>query len=297
MPTVRALLTEAKRLLAAAPFRPSLREANLLLGRTLGLTEAALLARDREPVPAESEETFRRLLQRRLAGEPVAYLLGEREFYGRRFAIDRRVLVPRPETEHLVEAVLALRLPAAARVLDVGVGSGVIAATLALERPDWRVVGSDLSPAALALARINAERLSGREGVTIALVGGDLAAAIDLRTIDLLVSNPPYIAREEASGLSPEVTEYEPHQALFGDGAGAELPGPEETEAVGGGLQIVARLLREAETMRPGTQVAVEVGHAQMATVRALAAAGPWRLERAVHDYSGFERVAILRRR
>ena len=285
MPTVRELLDEAKTALRAAPFRPSPREAHLLLGRVLGLSEAQLLSHD-ERCPSRREvEAFRDLLARRLTGEPVAYLLGEREFFGRPFAVDPRVLVPRPETEHLVEAALALPLPERARVLDVGVGSGAIAVTLALERPRWRLVATDRSSGALAVARANAGRLGARVG----LLAADLARGVDLPAVDLLVSNPPYVAPEEAEGLSPEVTRFEPAGALFA--------GPEGETAAGRGAGTLAALLRQAEDLRPGAWVALEIGHRQLPAVRGLAEAGPWVVEREIADYSGIDRAVVLRRR
>ncbi len=123
-PTINRLLTEERRRLCAAPFRPSTREALLLLGKVLRLSEAQVLARSAKPVSATEERCFHNLIERRLTGEPVAYLLGEKEFYGRTFAVDRRVLIPRPETEHVVECALAQPLPARPEVLDVGTGSG-----------------------------------------------------------------------------------------------------------------------------------------------------------------------------
>jgi len=285
VPTVRELLDQAKTALRAAPFHPTPREAHLLLGRVLGLSEARLLSHDHRALSGAEEAAFRSLLARRLTGEPVAYLLGEREFFGRPFVVDPRVLIPRPETEHLVEAVLALPVPGRARVLDVGVGSGAIAITLALERPNWKLAATDASPGALAVARTNIRKLGSRVG----LVGADLAGGVELGAIDLLVSNPPYIAPEEAEGMSPEVTRFEPAGALFA--------GPEGETAAGRGAGIVGALLRQAQDLRPGAWVALEIGHRQMPAVRRLAEAGPWALEQEIADYSGIDRVAVLRRR
>jgi release factor glutamine methyltransferase len=294
--TVRDLLAEAKRLLAEAPFRPPPREAHHLLGHVLGLSEAQVLARDDGPVPPEAEAAFRLLLERRLAGEPVAYLVGEREFYGRPFRVDPRVLIPRPETEHLVEAALdpELGLPAAARVLDVGTGSGAIALTLALERPDWRVVAADLSPPALALARENARRFdllgasSGDGSGRLRLVASDLASALRLERFDLLVSNPPYIAREEAAALSPEVRDFEPHGALFGS-----LPG-EGAAGAPSGTGIASRLLEGLEELPPHAPVILEIGRGRLEAVRELAGRHGRRLARTIADYAGIPRVVVL---
>ncbi|HVR07812.1 MAG TPA: peptide chain release factor N(5)-glutamine methyltransferase, partial [Thermoanaerobaculia bacterium] len=204
------LLREGRRRLAATAFAPP-REAALLLGAVLGLTEAQAMARDDQAVPAAAAARFEALLARRLAGEPVAYLLGGREFYGRRFAVDQRVLIPRPETEHVVEAALALALPAAPRILDVGTGSGCLAVTLALELRGATVTAADLSPGALAVAAGNARRhgVAGR----VAAVASDLTVAFDLGGFDLVVSNPPYVDPADAPGLSPEVCKFEPHLA------------------------------------------------------------------------------------
>jgi release factor glutamine methyltransferase len=289
VPTVGSLLAEAKALLAAAPFRPPPREAHLLLGRVLGLSEARLLARDAEAVAPAAERAFRALLGRRLAGEPVAYLVGEREFYGRPFRVDRRVLVPRPETEHLVEAALALervgRVPPDARVLDVGTGSGAIAVTLALERPAWRVVGTDLSPAALALARDNARRLGARR---LRLAAADLTAGLRLERFDLLVSNPPYIAREEVAALSPEVREFEPPGALIAPGGGADAGGG------AAGTGIASALLERATALPARAPLVLEIGRGQLEAVRALAARHGRSVERVVPDLAGIPRVVVL---
>lgn len=297
MTTVASLLAEAKGRLAAAPFRPSTREAHLLLGRVLGLEEARLLARDDEPVPPPAEAEFRALLGRRLAGEPVAYLLGEREFYGRPFRVDRRVLVPRPETEHLVEAALdpGLDLPPDARVLDVGTGSGAIAVTLALERPRWRVAATDLSPGALAVARNNArrhgllERLSRPPGLSLAAC--DLATALRLDGFDLVVSNPPYIDPADARALSPEILDHEPPGALFdpvAEGLEDGLPP---------GTGIACRLLASCTALAPRAGVALEIGEGQLPVLRAFALRYGWRVHRSIEDYAGIPRVLVLTRR
>ena len=299
MTTIASLLAEAKERLAAAPFRPPPREAHLLLGRVLGLDEARLLARDHESVPPPAEAAFRALLGRRLTGEPVAYLLGEREFYGRVFQVDRRVLVPRPETEHLVEAALDAELgldpPAGARVLDVGTGSGAIAVTLALERPSWRVTATDLSPAALAVARENARRHGllepGVDSPRLTLVACDLVSALRLETFDLVVSNPPYIDPGAVADLSPEIVRFEPPGALFdpatGDGATGSVPG----------TGIACRLLASCRTLPPRGALAFEIGKGQLPVLRDLALRYGWRLHRPVDDYAGIPRVVVLTRR
>lgn len=281
MPTVRELVAGARARLAACGL-PG-REAGLLLARILGWDEGSILARDEFPVPTGLAEQFAGWLERRLAGEPVAYLLGEREFYGRPFAVDPRVLIPRPETEHLIEAVLALSLPDDARVLDVGVGSGAIAATLALERPDWRVFASDLSLAALAVARTNCRALGGRVG----LAGGDLTAPWRLADFDLVVSNPPYVALEGVD--IPAELRHEPALALFAP-----------DHPAGPAVALYARLLAELGGevgVRPGTPVVCEIGWNQEGAVSELAEAAGFVVRRTVKDYAGWPRTMVFLRR
>ncbi len=288
MATLRQLLAEARPLLAATPFGAPRREAALLLGHVLGLTEAQVMAREESAVSPEAEERFRGLLARRLGGEPVAYLKGEREFWGRAFHVDPRVLIPRPETEHLIEvaieAALAEPLPPAPWILDVGTGSGILAVTLALEIPGARLVATDLSPGALAVAAGNARR----HGVScrVRLLALDLTAGLDLSRFDLVVSNPPYVDRSEAAEMSPEVCNYEPPLALFPPGAGDS---------------ILARLLAQCSGLRtglrPGVSLAVEIGRGQLAAVRRHAAAAGLEVAAVREDYAGIPRTVLLRRR
>jgi len=278
MPTIRDLLADARARLAAAPFEPQPREAALLLGRVLGLSEAQTLARDDREVEPPAAERFRELLVRRLGGEPVAYLFGEREFYGRTFHVDRRVLIPRPETEHVVEEALAT-LPTAPWILDVGTGSGCLAVTLALEIPGARVVATDVSPGALAVAAGNARRLGA--GGRVHPVGTDLARGLDLSRFDLVVSNPPYIDPADAPSLSAEVLSFEPHLALF---------------APGEGDSILSRLFAELRGLRSRVRLIVEIGDGQLAVARQRAEAEGWLFVDARADYAGIPRVLTLER-
>jgi len=276
--TARSPLAAARAALSTAPHRPPRREAALLLGHVLGWSESQVLARDGSEIPARQAEAFRRLIDRRVAGEPVAYLVGAREFFGRTFDVDRRVLIPRPETEHLVEAALALPLPETPRVLDIGTGSGCLAITLALERPAGVIVASDVSIGALAVARANAARLApGR----VRLAAADLDSALALDAFDLVLSNPPYIGGEEAEALSPEVVGFEPWKALFS---------PRESDS------ILRLLLSAALRLGRGAFMALEIGFGQAPGL--VASVAPGLLIREVRrDYAGIPRVLVLERR
>lgn len=271
------MLTEGRSQLADAPFEPSTREAALLLGRVLGWTEARLLARSEVEVGTDQADRFRSLLARRLAGEPIAYILGEREFYGRAFSVDSRVLIPRPETEHLIETALELELPEHPRILDIGTGSGCIAVTLALEIPGARIVATDRSPGALALASANTTAHSVAHRVS--LVAGDLAAALELPAFDLVVSNPPYVDPGVRPDLSPEITAHEPTEAVFA---------PQR------GDSVLARLATELRGLRPGTPVLLEIGYDQRQSVAKLAADSELRLREVREDLAGHPRLALL---
>lgn len=279
MPTIAALLDEARPLLAATPFGASRREAALLLGHVLDLSEARLLARRDQEVPPEAEGRFRDLLARRLTGEPVAYLFNEREFFGRPFYVDSRVLIPRPETEHVVEEALKEALPPSPRILDVGAGSGCLAITLALEIPGARAVTTDLSPGALAVAGRNARRLGAAERVS--RVRTDLTDGLDLSRFDLVVSNPPYVDRSEIPEMSIEVCNFEPQLALFPPGSGDA---------------VLARLFARCAELRPGVALIVEIGRGQLDAAQRHAEVSGLDLVRVRQDYSGIPRVLVLRR-
>ncbi len=253
------------------------REAHLLLGHVLGLGEASLLARDDMEVGKEDGARFATLIERRLAGEPVAYLIGSKEFFGRQFAVDRRVLVPRPETEHLVEAALALAasLPPRPRILDIGTGSGCIAVTLALELPASQVTATDRSPAALVVAQGNANAL----GARVDFVAAEWTAPLCVRGFDLVVSNPPYL--DPSGPVMPEVAAWEPASALW---AGT------------GGLDAYRELLADLAAARPGTPLLLEIGLDQAAPLAELAASAGWQLAAVHRDLAGIERVVELRR-
>jgi release factor glutamine methyltransferase len=250
-------------------------DAEVLLAHALGVDRTALwLDPDRE-VDGAAARWFRDAVRRRTVERvPVAYLVGHKGFRHLDLEVDPRVLVPRPETEHLVEALLDL--PEGARVHDVGTGSGAIALALKHERPDLVVSASDISADALAVARANAARL----GLEIAFSEADLLAGITL-ALDAIVSNPPYVTEGDRRTLGPEVLQHEPHLALF---AGAE------------GLNVIRPLLTQAAATR-ATLVALEVGAGQAPAVRALVAAAGFPDVEVIADLAGHERVVVGRRR
>lgn len=261
--------------LKSAPFRPSSREALLILSRVLGLSEAQVLAHPERPVEERHEERALDLLARRLCGEPIAYLFGEKEFWGRSFFVDRRVLIPRPETEHLVESVLDLDLPDAPRLLEIGTGSGCLAVTLALEIAEARVTASDISPQALQVARRNADRF----GCSIRFVLGDLLAPFRTSFFDAIVCNPPYIAECERSGLALEILDFEPETALFA--------GPE-------GLDAYEALFAELGERAPDVPLLIEIGASQAESIQRLATRYDLDVRRKIRDHCGFDRVLVV---
>jgi release factor glutamine methyltransferase len=211
---LRALLGEGARTLCAAGLGTARREAEWLLADALGVTRLMLYT---DP-PAVDEETARRYrarLQRRAAHEPLQYVLGWEEFRGLRFRVSPAVLIPRPETEGLVEWVLELTR-AGATVCDVGTGSGCIAGAIATARPDVRVIAVDRSSAALALAAENLAALGVRERVTLVAADLDDALAASRQAVDVVVANPPYIPRDVLARLPAEVRDWEPREALDG---------------------------------------------------------------------------------
>ncbi|CAN5670890.1 peptide chain release factor N(5)-glutamine methyltransferase [soil metagenome] len=265
--TLDVWLRDAERRLAEAGIEEPRAEARLLAAHALGRSKAWVMAHGDERINSKKLEEW---LQRRERREPLAHLIGVREFYGRPFRVTPATLVPRSETEVLVELALELA-PMGGRVLDVGTGTGCIGITLALERPDLAVTLLDISPEALAVARENAEAL----GANVETVEGDLFPANrEPRTanFDLVVSNPPYIAAGES--LMPEVGRYEPSRALFG--------GPD-------GLDFYRRLASETATFAPA--LAVEIGYDQSESVPALFEAEGWSLREVRSDLGGISRA------
>ncbi len=274
--------------------------AERLLLHVLGMDRAALLLAWNDLLPRDKGEEWQALVRRRATGEPLQYVIGEEWFYGRPFAVTPAVLIPRPETELLVEGVLAAAdrlwpaasgplpassgsggaIAAAPTVVDVGTGSGAIAVTLAAQRHGWRVSASDLSPDALEVARANAVRHEAADRVTF--VQGDLLApfvAMGSR-IDVLVSNPPYIPAADMDGLQREVRDHEPHLALVG---GAD------------GLDPYRRMLEQLPLLPAMPRiVAFELGiHQPRVVAELMRDAGAWDDIAIVTDYNGIERHIV----
>ncbi len=225
MTDIRTLLTEAMTRLEEAGVDTPVLDAELLLAHVLEHSRAWLWAHPTEEVAPEAEQGFARLLARRRRREPLPYILGNWEFYGRTFTVTPHVLIPRPETELLVELVLTwARAQQASCIADIGTGSGAIAITLAAEMPSLHLMAVDLSAAALAIARANARRLGVAARITF--LEGDLLQplrATPCMPLDAIAANLPYIAEEEYPTLMPEVRDYEPREALLAGDSGIAL--------------------------------------------------------------------------
>jgi release factor glutamine methyltransferase len=249
-------------------------DAELLLGHALGLGRVELYTGFERPLGEDELAECRELIARRAKREPVAYILGRWGFRGLDLDVDRRVLVPRPETELLVDRCLALLDGVAGpAVLDVGTGSGAIALALASELPEARVAGCDVSGDALDVARANGERL----GVEVEWVASDMLAGVEGRRFHLVVSNPPYVAAGEIEALEPEVRDWEPR--------GATVAG--ET-----GLEAIERLVAQAPAaLEPGGAIVLEVGAGQAGAVAALLDGAGLAGVGRDPDHAGIERI------
>lgn len=282
--TVLAVLDWTAKKFAERAIEPARLEAQVLLAHALGCTRVQLYTGFDKPLGDAELTKIRDLIKRRLAGEPMAYLTGEQEFWSLPFAVDRRVLVPRKDTETLIEAVLASVGDRAAplRGLDLGAGSGAIVVTLARELPSSRWWATDISPDAAALARANADRHGVADRVTIE-VGDLLAPVASLAPFDLVVSNPPYVRTSDIASLSPEVR-AEPILALDG--------GPD-------GLAVLRRLITSLPAaVAPAGLVALEHGADQGPAVRALLdATSAFTPAETRPDLAARPRVTLARRR
>jgi release factor glutamine methyltransferase len=272
--TVQTALLQGTQLLQEGATSAPRLTAEVLLAHALNRERVYLYAHPEEELTEVAWIHYGRNLHERLKGKPTQYITGRQEFYGRDFRVTPDVLIPRPETEHVVETALRLA-PHAACVLDVGCGSGALAITLRLET-GAAVWASDISPAALRMAAGNAQRL----GAPVSFVACDLLSAFADRSMDLIVSNPPYVPLGDKAGLQREVRDWEPHEALFA--------GPT-------GLEIYARLVRDAgRVLRPGGWIVMELGFSTSARVAAMFGER-WQDLETVPDLAGIPRVIAAR--
>src|ERR1039458_5031175 len=255
------------------------RDVELLLTHTLKKSRAWLLAHAEEELSGEQDANYTALVSLRRKGEPIQYITGETEFYGLPFRVTPEVLIPRPETEHLVEKVIELAARfQQPRIVDVGTGSGAIAVALAHECFFAVMTAIDISSRALAIAEENAER----SGASIRFLEGDLLAPVAGECFQIVVSNPPYVPSGDRATLSVEVREYEPALALF---AGDD------------GLDVYRRLIPAAfVVLTPGGYVALEIGYGQSKAITELLARSGFEQIEFVPDLQGISRVACARR-
>jgi release factor glutamine methyltransferase len=278
--TIRGLIGAAERELTAGPHTERARkDAELLLLHLLGKDHAWLMAHLMDEFSGDLIQRYGELLLQRFNGEPIQYILGESEFYGLPFGVTLDVLIPRPETEHLVEKVieLAAGFPAPS-IVDVGTGSGCIAVALGHRLPDAAITAIDLSAAALAVAEQNAKR----NGVDLHFLQGDLLAPVANEQFDIIVSNPPYVPTADRDSLAVEVRDHEPALALF---AGDD------------GLDIYRRLIPQAfACLFPCGFIAIEIGYGQSEAIGELLASAGFRQIEFIPDLQSIPRVAVAQR-
>lgn len=256
-------------------------DAELLLSHALGVTRIHLYTHFDKPLTPPEREPFKQFLMRRGSGEPVAYITGAKEFMGLSFKVSRAVLIPRPDTEIVVETAMGFvgALGRPAKILDVGTGSGCIAISLGLKFGDATVEAWEVAADTLALARANAERLGARNVALHARDALDPQHWEQGETFDLIVSNPPYIGRDEAPGLPKSVAEFEPHGALFADEDGLQF------------YRLFAE--RAAARLAPGGSLVVEIGATQAPAVVALFRSASWGEVSVKQDYAKNDRVVV----
>lgn len=280
MPTIAEVLKQASVQLRDADVPNDLLDAQTLLAHALGQDRTYLIIHFNRQLSAELTAHYQALLARRATGEPLQYIVGKQEFYGLEFEVTPEVLIPRPETELLVEEVIRLAADLIQPlILDVGTGSGCIAVAVARELETAQLIATDISPAALAVARRNAQR--NEVEARIEFIESDLLRAVnpDLKA-DFFLSNPPYIAASEMPTLQREVRDWEPRGAL--------------TDSADG-LSFYRRLLVEAPGyLKPGGRLIFEMGYQQAETIKAFVDRRVWSEPKALRDGQGIERTMIL---
>lgn len=280
MPPLNSCVLDGTTRLRLGPHPDRARQdAETLLLHLLGEKMAWMMAHGDKLLPDELFVSYAELLERRRQGEPIQYITGETEFYGLPFRVTPDVLIPRPETEHLVEKVLELAANfAAPRIVDVGTGSGCIAITLAHKLTHAAITAIDLSTVALTVARDNAKR----NGVDLRFLEGDLLAPVAGERFEIVVSNPPYVPTADRESLSVEVRDYEPAQALF---AGED------------GLEVYRRLIPAAfDALIPSGFVVLEIGYGQSPAITEMLARCGFAQIEFVPDLQGIPRVACAQR-
>lgn len=278
--SIANVLREATQILQNEGVPEARREAGSLLSFVIGRDRTFLIAHAEDELDDGRVDQFRRVVERRAAGEPLQYITGLQDFFGREFRVTPDVLIPRPETELLVEAALEVN-KAAKFICDVGTGSGCIALTLLCELADARAVALDKSPAALEIAKFNAQKLSVAERAEF--VVSDCFDSLDRRQFDLIVSNPPYVSAGVLAGLQREVRDHEPLVALS--------PGQD-------GLSIIRRLISEApQFLTPEGHLIMEIGFDQGEAVQQLIDANVWELREIRPDLQCIPRIVVLRKR
>lgn len=283
MPIISEAIAEGARQLQSANVNEARRTAGVLLCHLLGIDRTHLLTKSDQRIEESNYQSYLQLIERRAAGEPLQYITGHQEFYGLDFIVTPAVLIPRPETEFLVEQVIKLS-GVAPLIVDVGTGSGCIAVAIATSLPNAKVIATDFSGAALAVAQKNAERNS--VGQRIEFLEGDLLEPLARRglelSVDILASNPPYV---EAAGPEPvqrEVKDWEPHTALFG---GAD------------GLGFYRRLLADGlKYVKPGGYLVCEIGYKQLDAISDIIAGPAWELTDVTNDLQGIPRTLTVRK-
>jgi release factor glutamine methyltransferase len=279
--TLRELLADADAVLRTGPHPERARlDAETLLLHIMAQNRAWLLAQGEDGVDAETQAALGALIMRRSAGEPMQYITGQTEFFGLPFSVTPAVLIPRPETEHLVEEALRLAagfVPSGSlRIADIGTGSGAIAVTLAHSLPLAQIVAVDLSSQALIVAQHNADLNHVAE--RIRFFNGDLLMPLTGQTFSMILSNPPYVPLRDRASLSVEVREYEPHAALF---AGDD------------GLAIYRRLIPDArELLVADGWLVIEIGYGQQSAVEELLQSSGYSSIHFIQDYQSIPRVA-----
>jgi release factor glutamine methyltransferase len=280
--SIAEALKQASGMLDGAGVPDARREAASLLSFVLDKDRTFLISHAEDLVDDDSLARLREFVERRASGEPLQYITGFQDFYGREFRVTPNVLIPRPETELLVEAVLEVNSSNSPFICDVGTGSGCIAITLLCEIPKARAVAVDKSSAALEIAKLNAAKQAVADRAV--LVVSDCFDALEPREyqFDLIVSNPPYVSESALAGLQREVRDHEPLVALS--------PGPD-------GLSVIRRLLTEAPAyLKTNGHLLMEIGFDQGETVRSLVDEAVWSLKEVRTDLQAIPRIVILQK-